>query len=49
MTVEEAIKSLENIAEYWCCHPSEQEAAKMAIAALRAQQEQERPEPPKEA
>ena len=43
MTTEEAIKSLENIVEYWCCHPLEQETAKMAIAALRAQQERENP------
>lgn len=39
MTTEEAIKSLENIVEYWSCRPTEQEAAKMAVSALLAQQE----------
>lgn len=35
MTREEAIKSLKNIVEYWAYKPTEVEAAKMAIAALR--------------
>ena len=35
MTREEAIKSLQNIIEYWTYKPTEGEAAKMAIAALR--------------
>ena len=35
MTNEEAIKSLQNIVEYWTYKPTEVEAAKMAIAALR--------------
>ena len=35
MTREEAIKSLQNIVEYWTYKPTEVEAAKMAIAALR--------------
>ena len=35
MTKEEAIKSLKNIVEYWTYKPTEVEAAKMAIAALR--------------
>ncbi|MCQ4786814.1 hypothetical protein NE670_16285 [Flavonifractor plautii] len=34
MTREEAIKSLQNIIEYWTYKPTEVEAAKMAIAAL---------------
>ena len=34
MTPEEAIKSLQNIVEYWTYKPTEVEAAKMAIAAL---------------
>ena len=37
MTLEEAIKSLQNIVEYWTYKPTEVEAAKMAIAALRHQ------------
>ena len=36
MTREEAIKSLQNIVEYWTYKPTEVEAAKMAIAALRS-------------
>ena len=36
MTREEAIKSLQNIIEYWTYKPTEVEAAKMAIAALRS-------------
>jgi hypothetical protein len=35
VTREEAIKSLQNIIEYWTYKPTEVEAAKMAIAALR--------------
>nr|DAY16187.1 MAG TPA: DNA-directed RNA polymerase [Caudoviricetes sp.] len=35
MTREEAIKSLKNIIEYWTYKPTEVEAAKMAISALR--------------
>ena len=35
MTREEAIKSLQNIVEYWTYKPTEVEAAKMAISALR--------------
>lgn len=35
MTREEAIKSPKNIVEYWTYKPTEVEAAKMAIAALR--------------
>lgn len=35
MTRDEAIKSLQNIVEYWTYKPTEVEAAKMAIAALR--------------
>lgn len=34
-TREEAIKSLQNIIEYWTYKPTEVEAAKMAISALR--------------
>ena len=34
-TREEAIKSLKNIVEYWTYKPTEVEAAKMAIDALR--------------
>lgn len=37
MTNEEAIKSLQNIIEYWTCKPSEVEAAKLAIQALEKQ------------
>ena len=35
MTREEAIKSLQNIIEYWTYKPTEVEDGKMAIAALR--------------
>lgn len=35
MTREEAIKSLKNIVEYWTYKPTEVEAAKMVIDALR--------------
>lgn len=34
MTLEEAIKSLQNIVEYWTYKPTEVETAKMAISAL---------------
>jgi hypothetical protein len=36
MTREEAIESLQNIVEYWTYKPTEVEAAKMAITALRS-------------
>lgn len=36
-----AIESLQNIVEYWTCRPSEVEAAKLAITALKQQQERE--------
>ena len=42
MTTEQAIKSLENIVEYWSCKPTEQQAAELAITALREKQERER-------
>lgn len=42
MTAEQAIKSLENIVEYWSCKPTEQQAAELAITALKEQQERER-------
>jgi len=35
MTKDEAIKSLNNIIEYWAYRPTEVEAAKMAIEALK--------------
>lgn len=35
MTREEAIKSLQNIVEYWTYKPTEVEAARMAIEALK--------------
>ena len=34
MTKDEALKSLQNIVEYWTYKPTEVEAAKMAISAL---------------
>lgn len=37
MTNKEAIKSLQNIVEYWDVRPTEQEAAKLAIKALEQQ------------
>lgn len=37
MTNREAIKSLQNIVEYWDVRPTEQEAAKLAIKALKQQ------------
>ncbi len=37
LTNKEAIKSLQNIVEYWCIRSSEQEAAKLAIRALEQQ------------
>lgn len=39
MTNKEAIKSLQNIVEYWSMRPSEQEAARLAIKALEQQNE----------
>ena len=38
MTELEAIQGLQNIVEYWALNPHEQECARMAIAALQAQQ-----------
>ncbi len=38
MTNQEAIKSLQNIVEYWAVRPTEQEAAKLAIKALEQQE-----------
>jgi hypothetical protein len=35
MTTTEAIKAMRNIVEYWATRPSETEAAKMAIAAIK--------------
>lgn len=37
MQIQEAIKSMENIIEYWTYKPTEVEAAKMAIEALEKQ------------
>ena len=37
MTNKEAIKSLQNIIEYWTMRPTEQEAARLAIKALEQQ------------
>lgn len=37
--IEQAIKAIENIAEYWTCRPSERQAAQLALAALREQAE----------
>lgn len=37
MNLEKAIKSLQNIIEYWTYKPTEIEAAKLAIAALEKQ------------
>lgn len=37
MTEQEAIKSMNNIIEYWTYRPSEVEAAKLAISALEKQ------------
>lgn len=42
MTIEQAIKSLENIVEYWSCKPTEQQAAELAITALREKQAREK-------
>ena len=33
--IEQAIKAIENIAEYWTCRPSERQAAQLALVALR--------------
>lgn len=38
---DKAIESLQNIVEYWTCRPSEVEVAKLAITALKQQQERE--------
>lgn len=38
---DKAIASLQNIVEYWAYRPSEVEAAKLAITALKQQQERE--------
>lgn len=37
MDIQGAIKSLQNIVEYWSCRPSEVEAAEVAILALEKQ------------
>ncbi|MDD4779131.1 MAG: hypothetical protein PHT02_00810 [Tissierellia bacterium] len=37
MEIEEAIKSLNNIVEYWTYKPTEVESAKLAIEALKKQ------------
>ena len=42
MTTEQAIKSLENIVEYWSCKPTEQQAAELALTALKEQQERDK-------
>lgn len=42
MTIEQAIKSLENIIEYWDCRPTEQKVAELAITALQEKQEREK-------
>lgn len=45
MKIEEAIKALQNIIEYWTHKPTEQEAARMAIEALKEKLEAEKNEP----
>lgn len=45
MTLEEAIKAMQNIDLVLSVTESEHEAARMAISALRAQQERENPQP----
>lgn len=45
MTIEEAIKAMQNIDLVLSVTESEHEAARMAISALRAQQERENPQP----
>lgn len=45
MTLEEAIKAIQNIDLVLSVTESEHEAARMAISALRAQQERENPQP----
>lgn len=42
MTIEQAIKSLENIIEYWDCRPTEQKAAELALTALQEKQERDK-------
>ncbi|WP_024346079.1 hypothetical protein [Lacrimispora indolis] len=41
MTNKEAVKSLQNIVEYWDMRPTEQEAAKLAIKALEQQEKEQ--------
>lgn len=43
MTVDAAIKSLQNIIEYWSTRESEQRAVELAIAALQEQKARENP------
>lgn len=45
MTIDEAIKAMQNIDLVLSVTDSEHEAARMAISALRAQQERENPQP----
>ena len=45
MTIEEAIKAMQNIDLMLSVTESEHEAARMAISALRAQAERENPQP----
>lgn len=45
MTIDEAIKAMQNIDIVLSVTDSEHEAARMAISALRAQQERENPQP----
>lgn len=45
MTIDEAIKAMQNIDLVLSVTESEHEAARMAISALRAQQERENPQP----
>ena len=45
MTIEEAIKAMQNIDLVLSVTESEHEAARMAISALRAQAERENPQP----
>jgi len=42
---EEAIKAIQNIVDYWQCRPTEREAAKLAIEALREKQLRENLKP----
>ena len=45
MTIDEAIKAMQNIDLVLSVTDSEHEAARMAISTLRAQQERENPQP----